>query len=927
MGIFYKYFNKIRLFLGGAFLVALTVSALSYSSGITGVTGPSQGCTCHGSANSNTSVNISSQSGNFTVNPNTTANFTLTVANSSQSAAGTNIAVKTSSSGSTNAGSLAPGSGSGLQSSNGELTHSSPKDLTSGQTTFDFSWTAPSTPGIYYLRAVGNAVNKNSQSSGDVWNFATTQQITVPGISVLTANGGENLCPGASYNITWSSVGVTNVKIELSSNGGSDFSTTLIANTNASTGSWTWNIPSDLTPGNQYKIRITDITDNNRYDISDANFTISAPTIINTHPVSQNVCSKQNIQFTVVATGGNLTYQWRKNGSNLSGKTSSTLAINNVQTSDAGSYDCVVTGSCGNPQTSQAANLSVTESPGISTHPSSQTKCPGENVTFTVTASGDNISYQWRKNGNDISGANTNTLTLNAISQSDAGNYSVLVSGTCNPPVISNNATLTVNSPPTISSQPQNQTTCEGASINFTVIASGSDLTFQWRKNTVNINNANSSLLIIDSVSKSDEGEYDVIVFGACNTQTLSNKVTLSVKTKPVISVQPQDQTVSVGKNISFSVSATESITSYQWRKNEQNINGAVTNILTLQNVSVTDSGKYDCVIKNSCGESVSRQAKLIVTENKLGPSIALLQKNVQFGTIALGDSKDTTMIGIIRNSGDETLVIDKILISGKDKDDFIVSSGGDNITLQPEQTKELNISFIPKSGGNKTAFITFESNSVNNDSIALNGFSAIYDLKISSNILDFGEVELGNKAYKELLVTNNSNINVEFVQIKLTGANSSEFKTEDVNIPFILNAEGGNKTIKIAFEPNFTGQATAQLELINNSNSNPLISLQANAIMSDIEELLRFSKNIVYPNPSAGNVIINIDSEFSKIDIINNLGNSIKTFSRQDYNFNIKGIQWDGLDNYGYPVENGYYIIIVSNSDEVTSMQLIIAR
>ena len=69
---------------------------------------------------------------------------------------------------------------------------------------------------------------------------------------------------------------------------------------------------------------------------------------------------------------------------------------------DSGSYDVVVTDSCGTA-TSAAAVLTVLGAPQITEDPADQAVCEGDPVTFTVTAMGaEPISYQWRKDGIDI---------------------------------------------------------------------------------------------------------------------------------------------------------------------------------------------------------------------------------------------------------------------------------------------------------------------------------------------------------------------------------------------------------------------------------------------------------------------------------------------------------------------------------------------
>ncbi len=82
--------------------------------------------------------------------------------------------------------------------------------------------------------------------------------------------------------------------------------------------------------------------------------------------------------------------------------------------------------------------------PVITNHPASQSITQGQPVTFSVTASGATpMSYQWKKNGTNISGATGATFTIASVQQSDAGQYSVLVSNSYGS-ALSNNATLTV---------------------------------------------------------------------------------------------------------------------------------------------------------------------------------------------------------------------------------------------------------------------------------------------------------------------------------------------------------------------------------------------------------------------------------------------------------------------------------------------------
>ncbi len=83
--------------------------------------------------------------------------------------------------------------------------------------------------------------------------------------------------------------------------------------------------------------------------------------------------------------------------------------------------------------------------PGITSSPKNQTVRLGQTATFTVTAAGSSpLFYQWRKDGVDIDGATSNTLTINNAQVSDAGSYTCYVSNEAGN-TTSNAATLTVN--------------------------------------------------------------------------------------------------------------------------------------------------------------------------------------------------------------------------------------------------------------------------------------------------------------------------------------------------------------------------------------------------------------------------------------------------------------------------------------------------
>jgi len=137
--------------------------------------------------------------------------------------------------------------------------------------------------------------------------------------------------------------------------------------------------------------------------------------------------------------------------------------------------------------TSVNASLIISTGPVITTEPVDQTACVGASVSFSVTATGSGLTYQWRRgivdliNGVSVSGATTDILTIDPVSALDfALDYNVVISGDCAPDAISINVSLTVGTGPIITTEPLNQIACEGDSISFFVSVEKRNNRYNW---------------------------------------------------------------------------------------------------------------------------------------------------------------------------------------------------------------------------------------------------------------------------------------------------------------------------------------------------------------------------------------------------------------------------------------------------------------
>ena len=355
--------------------------------------------------------------------------------------------------------------------------------------------------------------------------------------------------------------------------------------------------------------------------------TTTTPAAIAVQPTSQSVAVGQSVTFIVTATGtAPLSYQWRKNGTNISTATTSSYTTPAVTADDDGAkFDVVVSNSMGSA-ISTAATLNVsatTAKPAITKHPSNQAVSAGQTATFTVEATGTPTpTYQWRRNSTSISGATSATYKTPATVSGDNGaKFDVVVSNS-EGSVTSNAATLTVSAAaikPAITTQPASKTVITGQMVTFSVVATGTPTpTYQWRKNSTNIGSATSASYTTPATTSGDNGaKFDVVVRNSAGSVT-SNAATLTVSAaavKPAITTQPASKTVTTGQTATFSVAATGApAPTYQWRKNSANIGSATSASYTTPPTASGDNGaKFDVVVSNSAGSVTSSAATLTV--------------------------------------------------------------------------------------------------------------------------------------------------------------------------------------------------------------------------------------------------------------------------------------------------------------------------
>lgn len=379
---------------------------------------------------------------------------------------------------------------------------------------------------------------------------------------------------------------------------------------------------------------------------------------ITTQPANTSACIGSNATFSVTATGTGAAYQWQEstNGgatwSDIPGVTSATYTITGVTAGmDNYRYRVIVNNTCPSTITSNVAILTISSSANIGSQPSGATACPGSNASFTVAATGSNLTYQWQVSTDDgvsftnIAAATGASLTVPNVTQALNGNQYRVIVFSCGPTdVTSTAATLSIITALSISSQPTNTAACKGNTASFSVTGAGPGLTYQWQVSTnggttfTNIPGETNPTLTLTNVTVSQNGnQYQVVLSGACASLN-SNAATISINTPVGITTQPGNVAGCTGSDISFSVDATGTSITYQWQlsinggpwvdlTNTAPYSGVNSNTLniTAVNISMNDYRYRVSLSGIPCGGVTSTPGTLIVNQK---PGVVLSADN-----------------------------------------------------------------------------------------------------------------------------------------------------------------------------------------------------------------------------------------------------------------------------------------------------------
>jgi extracellular elastinolytic metalloproteinase len=507
----------------------------------------------------------------------------------------------------------------------------------------NFSDVAGATTASLTLTSVTLAMNNNrykvivtNSCSGNVTSTEAILTVTNPA-NITAQPVNATVCAGenASFTVTATGTSIT-YQWQVSTDGGINY-TNIPGATSA-----TLNLTTVTADMNNYRYRVVISSCAPALNSNAAILTVNSQAVITAQPANFNACTGSTATFSVTVTGTTPTYQWQVstdgglNYTNIPGATTSTLSLPSVTSGmNNNLYQVVINNACTSNLTSAAALLNVSEPAAITTQPSPVTVCAGNNASFSVTATGTNITYQWQvsvdggANYTNITGAASATLNLASVTAAMNNNRYRVVISSCGPTLTSNAVILTVNNPAVITVQPANTNACTGGSATISVTVTGTTPTYQWQVSTdgganyTNIPGATSATLSLPTVTSGmNNNLYQVVINNVCTTNLTSAAALLSVSDPAIITVQPSPVTVCDGSNAAFSVTATGTNITYQWQvsvdggANYTNISGATAATLNLTAVTAAMNNNRYRVVVFSCSPTGLNSTEVLLTVN-----------------------------------------------------------------------------------------------------------------------------------------------------------------------------------------------------------------------------------------------------------------------------------------------------------------------
>ena len=285
-------------------------------------------------------------------------------------------------------------------------------------------------------------------------------------------------------------------------------------------------------------------------------------------------------------------------------------------------------------EASQQFNVIVQKgykAPVITKHPVTQAVVAGSKVTFSVTATGTALNYQWRRKKGSAAaeniGTNANTFIIAAAQAEDEAVYDVVVSnGTTS--LTSTPARLDLRLAPTVGTLMTSKLVEVGKPLTLTVnnVTGAPVPIFVWKRGTATVSKQTQATLNIPAAKLTDAGIYSATASNIVKPPATTGTVKVYVVDKT-----EKRFTHGINKTITFTATVSGPEMTYRWKKNgveipldEARHSGMEDPVLKITGTQVIDSGSYTCDVglPDGLGSTETGASHLIIVTKPVLPQL-----------------------------------------------------------------------------------------------------------------------------------------------------------------------------------------------------------------------------------------------------------------------------------------------------------------
>lgn len=302
--------------------------------------------------------------------------------------------------------------------------------------------------------------------------------------------------------------------------------------------------------------------------------------------------------------------------------------------------------------------------------------------------------------------------------------------------------------------------------------------------------------------------------------------------------------------------------------------------------------------------------------------TVVLNQQSLNFGSLPVGKSRELAVV--ITNHAAVPVAITSVAVEGDDRAMFSADATG-AFTLQPTESRTVNVVFTPTDNGSKFALLRFMTASGTQPVAALMGKGGSAKISVA-NVADFGSVNANEFREMEIAVTSTGDETLVLNNAYVSGPSREEFSVVTA-MPVSIES-GKTVNVKVRFMPKEGGNKVAYLNLLNNSGNAGTVELRGNSITTGVTGepvSVAFGITQTYPNPfnEMTTVAYTLSARSNVVvRVFDQLGEEVATL--------VNGVQEGGNHTATFKagiLPAGSYVVRLEAGDQVATQKITLVK